>query len=291
MGGGHLDRRLVPEVKIMDMFLNFFDEVYVLNLPHRTDRLDQMTEELNRHGIPFTVWSAVYNPGLGAHGLIDTMKSVLRHIVEKRQQNVIILEDDATFLINNPAAFLKAILPQVPRDYHLLMLGLNLLSRPVRMSENILKVIDSYSTHAIAYSLEGARIALERLEKVQPMPYDIFIRQELLPLMASYCTYPMMATQRKSYSDIEKGEPKWHELMIMSYNMHTKNMSYMAQEIAYCIETHQINGTTPAVDSGVFEIQNKDLVGKSCDCGRFVYDEDKCPTCNGDKWKIVWREK
>lgn len=273
------------------MFLSFFDEVYVINLPHRADRLAQTDEELRHHGIPYTVWPGTYNPSNGAHGLYDTMKSLLRHIVSKKQQNVIILEDDATFLVNNPAAFLSAIRPQIPQNYHLLLLGLNLLSRPIRVSENILKVIDSYSTHAIAYSLEGARIALRRLEELDPMPYDIFIRQELLPLMASYCTYPMMATQRKSYSDIEKGEPKWHELMTMSYTMHTKNLSYMAQEIAYCIDMHQINGSEPEVDNTLFEVQNKDLIGKTCDCGRFVYDEGKCPTCNGDKWKVIWREK
>ena len=273
------------------MFLNFFDEVYVINLPHRTDRLAQMDEELGRHGIPYRPWNAVYNPTNGAHGLIETMKQLLRHVIQNRQRNVIILEDDASFLVSNPTAFLATILPQVPQNYHLLMLGLNLLATPVRISENILKVTDSYSTHAIAYSLEGARIALRRLEELDPMPYDIFIRQELLPLMSSYCTFPMMATQRKSYSDIEKGEPKWHELMITSYNMHTKNLRNMATEIAYCIDGHQIDGMMPAVESDRFEIQNPDLIGKSCDCGRFVYDEDKCPTCSGDKWKIIWREK
>jgi len=275
------------------MFLNFFDEVYVINLQQRADRRQEINDELGRHGIPFTLFEATYDDN-GVKGLVETMKRLLGVIVAKRQKNVIILEDDAKFLVSNPVAFLKEVLPQLPKNYHLFYLGLNLIARPVRMSDNILKVTDCYSTHAIAYSYEGARIALERLNAVPLMPYDIFVRQEILPLSQSYCTFPMMATQRISYSDIEKNEPKWGELMTMTYNMHTKNLpnlSYMANETVQCVYGHQIGGELPVVDNTKFEVQNKELIGKICDCGRFEYGEGLCQTCGGDKWKVIWKEK
>lgn len=272
------------------MFLSFFDEVYVINLPFRTDRLAEMEEELSRHGIAYTVFEATHDDN-GVKGLVETMKRLLGIIISKKQKNVIILEDDAQFLVKNPVAFLHEVLPQLPKNYHLFYLGLNLIAPPKRISENIMKVTDCYSTHAIAYSHEGARIAYERLNAVPVMPYDIFIRQEVLPLGQSYCTIPMMATQRLSYSDIEKNIPKWGDLMSMTFNMHTKNIQIMAEEIISCQYGHKINGEFPVVDSTKFEVQNPELIGKECDCNRFVYDEGLCPTCSGDKWKIIWREK
>jgi hypothetical protein len=65
----------------------------------------------------------------------------------------------------------------------------------------------------------------------------------------------------------------------------------MAIETAYCIDGHMIFGALPYVDEKKFEVQHPELIGKSCDCGRFTYHEEQCPSCFGTKWKIVWREK
>lgn len=272
------------------MLLNFFDEVYVINLPHRVDRLEQMDEELHQHGIPFTIWEAIRNDN-GVIGLVETMKKLLYNVVEKRQSNVIILEDDASFLVSDPVSFIKEIMPQIPKRYHLFYLGLNLITRPTRISQNVLKVNDCYSTHAIVYSYEGAKLALDMLNSQPAKAYDIMVRENILPLQQCYCTYPMIATQRVSYSDIEKkDDPKWGQLMTMTYAMHTKNLP-MATEIARCIGTHKIDEKTPWIDETKFEVQHPELLGKECDCGRFIYTEDKCPTCTGDKWRIIWVEK
>lgn len=64
----------------------------------------------------------------------------------------------------------------------------------------------------------------------------------------------------------------------------------MATEIIPCAHGHVIDGVIPTVDPLVFSVQYPDLVGKVCDCGKLKYFEEKCLTCNGDKWKIVWKE-
>lgn len=273
-----------------NMLLNFFDKIYVVNLKHRIDRRVEMEDELNAHGIPFVLFEATYDDN-GIKGLVETMKRLFADALAKGYRNIIVLEDDAHFLVKNPVAFLAEVLPQIPKDYHLFYLGLNLIAKPIRVSENVLKVIDCYSTHAVAYSREGMQITAERLEQVPLMPYDIFIRQEVLGRGASYCTFPMMATQRENYSDIEKSIPKWGQLMATTFAMHTKNLQIMAQEIAYCIHGHEIEGRTPYVDEYKFETQNHELIGKTCDCGRFIYSEGKCPTCSGEKWRVIWTEK
>lgn len=205
------------------MFLDFFDKVYVVNLKSRTDRRLEMQTELDKCGIPFEFFDAVKDDN-GIKGLVESMKLLFREALDKNFENILVLEDDATFLVDNPVAFLKEVLPQLPKTYQLFHFGLNLLVQPKRISENILKVIDCYSTHSICYSKEAMRIILEMLNVVPLMPYDIFIRQEILPRGASYCTFPMLATQRESYSDIEKSIPKWGQLMAMTYSMMTKNI-------------------------------------------------------------------
>jgi hypothetical protein len=62
-------------------------------------------------------------------------------------------------------------------------------------------------------------------------------------------------------------------------------------EIVYCRHGHVLNGQVPLVDETKFELQYPQYVGQVCDCGRFVYTENKCPTCSGDKWRIVWVDK
>jgi len=64
----------------------------------------------------------------------------------------------------------------------------------------------------------------------------------------------------------------------------------MANEIIQCAHGHVINGVIPTVEQDKFEIQHPELIGKVCDCGKLKYHEEKCPTCSGDKWKIVWKE-
>jgi len=66
----------------------------------------------------------------------------------------------------------------------------------------------------------------------------------------------------------------------------------MATEIARCIGGHRIDELLPPpIDETKFEVQHPELIGRACDCQRFIYNEEKCPTCSGEKWKIVWKEK
>ena len=272
------------------MILDFFDDIIVVSLPHRLDRRSNMIAQMEKHCLPFRFFDATWDQNNGAHGLMITMKSLLSECLSKRMQNVIILEDDAKFLLP-PEPFLKEIIPQIPKKYDLFYLGLNPLAQLTKMSTNVLKVKDCYSTHAICYSKQGMELVLDRMEYASAKVYDIFMREEVVPRGMSYCTYPMRATQDETHSDIEKTQPKWGQLMAMSYAMHTKKMSIMATEIAYCIGQHQIGGVTPEVDEQMFEVQHPELIGQVCDCQRFVYDEGKCETCNGDRWRVQWKEK
>lgn len=205
------------------MGVEFFDDIIVISLAHRIDRRMLMQEQMDKAGIKFRFFDAIQDEN-GVKGLVESMKKVLRECLQKKMERVLILEDDAQFLVDNPVGFFEEVIPQLPQKWNCFYLGLNLLSVPKRMSTNILKVVDCYSTHSLAYSKAGMEAVLEFLEVVPVKPYDQFLRDYILPMAGSYCTFPMMMTQRLTYSDIEKKEVDWGKLMAMTFAQMTRNI-------------------------------------------------------------------
>lgn len=88
------------------MFLDAFDSIKILNLPHRTDRKREMTSELRRMGLgddPRVVFmSAISRDGpgpfnsVGAHGCFLSHLAALEEAASS-DQRVLILEDDCEF--------------------------------------------------------------------------------------------------------------------------------------------------------------------------------------------------
>lgn len=272
--------------------MNFkdIDEVYVISLQHRIDRREQMQCELNEHGIKFSFFDAIQDEN-GAFGLIKTMRKLFTEILSKDQNTVMILEDDSHFLLPS-VPFLNEVLPQLPQDYYCFHLGCNLIAAPRRISTNILKIDKAYATHAIIYSREAIELILPLLLRDEIVPYDILLMNSIQTYGKSYCTMPMLATQRESYSDIEKSVPVWGQLMATTFAMHTKPLQSMANEIAYCIGSHKINGFEVTVDPTAVENfnQNPDLKGKVCDCKKFIYDGEDLCGCAIKEMRAKWVE-
>lgn len=61
-------------------------------------------------------------------------------------------------------------------------------------------------------------------------------------------------------------------------------------EVVYCLLDHRINGELQVVDPTKFEVQHPELMGRACDCGRFVYNEKPCG-CTVKEWRVDWMEK
>lgn len=269
------------------MVNDFFEKVYVINLDSRPDRLAIADCFLKEQGIKYERFPAIKDDN-GIKGLILTMIKLFRHCMDAGYKNVLVLEDDVQFLVPNVNAFLNEVLPQLPTDYLTFHLGLNLLTTPTRISQNILRVNQSYSTHAIAYSREAMVIVLNELQQKELLPYDIYMRDNIQIHGRSYCTMPMIATQRPDYSDIEKRDIDWAGLMSMTFNMHTKKLQSM-NEIAYCIGSHKLNGREITVDPTIHEMQHPELIGQICDCKKFRYDEEMCG-CTIKEWRVTWKE-
>lgn len=89
--------------------LGYFQQIYIINLPHRRDRRREMAEQLNRIGLSFDsagvrLFSAVRPetsegfPSVGARGCFLSHLAVLRDACEQGFERILILEDDVNFV-------------------------------------------------------------------------------------------------------------------------------------------------------------------------------------------------
>jgi len=78
----------------------FIDKIIYINLNKRTDRKEMVETELTNFGLPFERYAAIETPGFGTLGCGQSHLNVLKLAKERGYRNVLILEDDFTFLVN-----------------------------------------------------------------------------------------------------------------------------------------------------------------------------------------------
>lgn len=112
---------------------DFFDNIYCINLPKSTDRLEEVNKEFIKHSIIVEKFDAVdgtpfFKPGLnrsaGHHGLILTNIKVFEDAIAKGYKKILIIEDDIYFVENVNEKFGKKI-DYLPNDWNMLYLGGN----------------------------------------------------------------------------------------------------------------------------------------------------------------------
>jgi len=75
------------------------DNIYYINLDKRTDRFEQITEELKKMNLEATRFSAICHAN-GALGCSLSHLSILKHARDNKFQNILILEDDFQFIVS-----------------------------------------------------------------------------------------------------------------------------------------------------------------------------------------------
>jgi len=210
---------------------DYFDKIYVINLPERTDRLKQATEELGKYGIPFEVWPGIKCEN-GQLGIYATIYNLIEKSYYEGLSNILIFEDDVKLLIN-PEEYFSRIPAWVTKrhaSFDILYLGLNTDEKPlgkcIGIDKAFIEVKYAYGCHAMCISREGMFQILKVINEnsnifINPgssrytkfykeldryWPIDKLIAQKIQSRGKCICTYPMLATQRNSYSDIEKKE-------------------------------------------------------------------------------------
>ena len=91
--------------------VDYFDSIRIINLKRRADRRDEVLNEFKRMGIPFVkpkvnffeaiapVESAGF-PSAGARGCYLSHLAVIKEAIERRDQHILVIEDDLNFSKN-----------------------------------------------------------------------------------------------------------------------------------------------------------------------------------------------
>jgi glycosyl transferase family 25 len=78
----------------------YIDKIFYINLNKRTDRREQIENELNNFGLSFERFEGIDTPDFGSYGCGLSHLGVLKLSKERGYRNVLILEDDFTFLVS-----------------------------------------------------------------------------------------------------------------------------------------------------------------------------------------------
>jgi GR25 family glycosyltransferase involved in LPS biosynthesis len=200
------------------MLNEYFDQVYVINLDSRPDRLKSAFEEFKKIGASFVKIAAVdgykedlevpdfpgadpayWNPG--AAGLVLTTIKLLTHAKKMGYHRILICEDDVEF----DKDFNKKLvnLEEVPSDWQMILFGAQHMAKPKRITENISRVKAAFCLHCYAVKSEFFDYYLHLLTE-RAKQLDLVTLEDIQPLNKTYCFMPNIAFQKAGFSDIQK---------------------------------------------------------------------------------------
>ena len=192
-----------------------FDKIFLINLEHRQDRLQQTIQQLNKIGLKnVTRFPAINARRLGITkktldnpGLIGCFLShyfILQQAVMAGWKRLLILEDDVNF-VNGFNELLQYSLTQLPTDWQLVYLGYTErnghLTYKEKLSDNITIPNDPWGTQAYMVQGDGIRILYENLQEIKDH-IDIQISRHISDKIKVYEIFPSLCPQSGAESDI-----------------------------------------------------------------------------------------
>jgi len=211
-----------------------FEEVFplqfVINMDHRTDRLEKVAREFSWMGLePMRMPGKLYKDERnspqwnGALGCLFSHLAILR-FANDMKQNVFIFEDDFKMVQDDGASILhKACSELKSLEWDMFYIAGNILMPCAQTTEHLAKLSHCQST--VGYGIRWGFI--EKLFKYFEMidsPIDVIYANKVIPEHNAYITIPMIGIQEDSYSDIEGVEAKyssyledryWHNLKLL----------------------------------------------------------------------------
>lgn len=192
------------------------DKIIYINLEHRLDRKDQIETELNKLGLNYERYNAIYNKGNGSLGCALSHLNVLKLAKERKYKNILILEDDFTFLVDKSTLednLFKFYNSPISSNFDVCMLGYNLIKYnklPESLGSFMYKILEAQtaSAYIVNQHYYDKLISLFEYASQQLSLTGIHwlyaIDQIWKPLQLTdnwYCFNPRIGLQRASYSD------------------------------------------------------------------------------------------
>jgi glycosyl transferase, family 25 len=219
----------VEESKGFMHVLEYFQQIYVINLPNRHDRRREMAEQLNSIGLSFDapcvrLFEAVRPeapggfPSIGTRGCFLSHLGVLRHARDRQFERILIFEDDLNFAPDFNARICNVVAELEKTDWSLFYGGYVADSLPQpEGTGGVLRLSPAdllSTTHFIGFRFPAIGEAVTYLENILTRPpgdpnggpmhvdgaYCRFRQQ--FPTKITLVSVPMLGYQRKSRTDI-----------------------------------------------------------------------------------------
>jgi GR25 family glycosyltransferase involved in LPS biosynthesis len=187
-------------VKLKPTFNEVFEQVVVINLAKRPDRMAEIKRQLDAHKITFERFEAINGQELGVSGIAACAMSH-QAVIEKYKdcQSLFIFEDDAQL---NPdfALLWDNFIANLPDDWQMLYLGCNKIEwKPI--ADGVSRLLAGVATHAYAAKQSVFDSMIEASKGAEPIDLSYMQLQVSVP---TYVAVPTMVGQVPGFSDIEQ---------------------------------------------------------------------------------------
>lgn len=222
--GLYIKEKPVPKIEIPQMFKPVkgtkktkIDKTYYINRKSRTDRMENMTQRLSEVGLKAKRFIALEAgdilEGVSEEGsnLTDGMKGCFKSHVsiwksildDHKQNNVLILEDDALFA-DNFNEVLDIALSELPEDYDILYFGASEDNGQYRLKTDDFQVVcpadHQWCTHAY---MVNKKVLPKLIEKASTMYAAIDqVLVDVQQTTQTYATMPYIVSQDITKSDL-----------------------------------------------------------------------------------------
>jgi len=168
---------------------------YVINLNRRRDRWEVVKEHLNEQGLFVTRFPAIDN---GWKGCRDSHLSIMEKAI--RGVPFAIYEDDVLFV--EDMSYLSEAYSQLPPDWDCLYLGASPKQPQDRFSENLFRLYNAHTTHAIIWRRrDGGAIDFILSHRKEINKIDDYFALVIQGLFNCFVVFPLLATQTQTKSD------------------------------------------------------------------------------------------
>jgi hypothetical protein len=174
---------------------------YVINLPHRTDRLGSFVREIHKtfENKDFTLINGVIKETSRA-GIWQAFKNCIQDAKNKNYPYILVMEDDVIFR-DNAYKYVEECFNNLPENWDILLGGISGVKELIEYNNYWNKVIDFSGAHFMVMSSNTFDIILDMKERV---PHDRILARD--NIFNCYVTKKLFAIQAAGFSDCTKKE-------------------------------------------------------------------------------------
>lgn len=195
---------------------NFFEQVYLINLDRRKDRLDQFNVIAEKNNISYTRFAAIDgskldtkpgeppHPGwstisVGNYGNVISQRSVIQDAISNNYSSILILEDDVEF---SSESDINSFLDNVPSNWDMLYFGGNHQGKLSPIDDQIGRCTFTLTAHSV-----GIKNTMYEDILYQTSYFNVPIDLSYAMMHKNYTVYSPLKSiswQSAGYSDIEE---------------------------------------------------------------------------------------